>query len=507
MSYRRFSLPVFAASFANVSARIALCCALLIGVTGAFATDWPRFRGPNGVGVNETTGLPTEFGPAKNLIWRTPLPNGYSSPILVGDRIYLTGYEGERRVTKQGYVVHDHEKLLTFALDRATGRILWRREAPLERTETIDARNSPASPTPVSDGKNLFVFFGDYGLVSYGLDGNERWHVPLGPFTNVYGVGVSPVLVDDKIILVIDQSGGSYIAAFGQNDGKQRWEVSRPEALSGHSTPSIMRDANGKALIVAPASFRMDVYSADTGEIVWFMHGLASEMKSVPIIDGDTIYINGYNTPENDPGRQVAVAPFEEVLKKFDANHDGKISIDESPDQRTKTYFPYIDLNGDGYMDAAEWKIYAASMAAENSLMAIKAQGKGDMTQTAVKWKYGRAIPQLPSLVLYRDVLYMLNDSGVLTTLNPATGDVFKQARLRGVSDKYFASPVAADGKVYIAGNSGVVSVLRAGGDQEVLAANKLDEDIIATPAIADGRIYVRTVAALYCFGVSEPRP
>ena len=457
--------------------------------------------------MNETTGLPTEFGPAKNLVWRTPLPNGYSSPILVGDRIFLTGYEGEKRVTKQGYVVHDHEKLLTFALDRATGRILWRREAPLERTETIDARNSPASPTPVSDGKNLFVFFGDYGLVSYGLDGNERWHVPLGPFTNVYGVGVSPVLVDDKIILVIDQSGGSYIAAFGQNDGKQRWKVARPEALSGHSTPSIMRDANGKALIVAPASFRMDVYSADMGEIVWFMHGLASEMKSVPIIDGDTIYINGYNTPENDPGRQVAVAPFEEVLKKFDANHDGKISIDESPDQRTKTYFPYIDLNGDGFMNAEEWKIYAASMAAENSLMAIKAQGKGDMTQTAVKWKYGRAIPQLPSLVLYRGVLYMLNDSGVLTTLNPATGEVFKQARLRGVSDKYFASPVAADGKVYISGNSGVVSVLKAGGDQEVLAANKLDEDIVATPAIADGRIYIRTVAALYCFGVSEPRP
>lgn len=512
MSYRRFSLPFFMPWFSNVFPNVfakvfavaASCCVLFIGVTGAVASDWPRFRGPNGAGVNETTGLPTEFGPAKNLVWRTPLPNGYSSPILVGDRIFVTAYEGEKRTTKSG-VVHDSETLWTIALDRASGKILWRREAPRDRNETIDARNSPASPTPVSDGKNLFVFFGDYGLVSYGVDGNERWHVPLGPFTNVYGVGVSPVLVDDKIILVIDQSGGSYIAAFGQNDGKLRWKVARPEALSGHSTPSIMRDANGKALIVAPASFRMDVYSADTGEIVWFMHGLASEMKSVPLIDhgadGDTIYINGYNTPENDPGRQVAVAPFEEVLAKFDANHDGRISIDESPDQRTKTYFSYLDLNGDGALDAAEWKIYAASMAAENSLMAIKAQGKGDMTQTAVKWKYGRAIPQLPSLVLYRGVLYMLNDSGVLTTLNPATGEVFKQARLRGISDKYFASPVAADGKVYIAGNSGVVSVLKAGGDQEVLAANKLDEDIISTPAIADGRIYVRTVAALYCFG------
>jgi outer membrane protein assembly factor BamB len=488
MFYRKLSLPIFTA-------------AVVLGVLAVSASDWPRFRGPNGSGVNETAGLPTEFGPSKNLVWRTPLPNGYSSPILVGDRIYLTGYEGEKRVTKKGYVVHDHEKLLTFALDRTTGKILWRREAPLERTETLDVRNSPASPTPVSDGKNLFVFFGDYGLVSYGVDGNERWRAPMGPFSNVYGIGVSPVLVDDKIILVIDQSGGSYIAAFGQSDGKQRWKVARPEALSGHSTPSIMRDANGKSLIVAPASFRMDVYSADTGEIVWFMHGLASEMKSVPIIDGDTIYINGYNTPENDPGRQVAVAPFEEVLKKYDANHDGKISIDEAPDQRTKTYFSYMDLDGDGGLDAYEWKMFAASMAAENSLMAVKAQGKGDMTGTAVKWKYGRAIPQLPSLVVYRGVVYMINDGGVLTTLNAQTGEVLKQARLRNVSDKYFASPVAADGKVYIAANSGVVSVLKAGGDQEVLAANNLDEDIHATPAIADGRIFIRTVAALYCFG------
>src|SRR5580692_1666419 len=428
------------------------------------ASDWDRFRGPNGSGVNESHGLPAEFGVDKNMLWRVPLPPGHSSPILVGDRIFLTAYEGE--------------KLLTMSLDRASGKILWRREAPKSRTEKLDKRNSPASPSPATDGKNIYVFFGDYGLVSYGFDGNERWHVPLGPFNNVYGMGASPVVVDDEVVLVCDQSTGSFIAAFGLADGKQRWKTARPEALSGHSTPSIIKDADGKSLIVAPASFRMDVYSAETGESMWWMHGLASEMKSVPVIDGDTIYINGYNTPENDPGRQVAVAPFEEVLKKFDANHDGKISIDEAPDQRTKTYFPYLDLNRDGALDAAEWKTYAASMAAENSLMAIRAQGKGDMTQTAVKWKYGRAIPQLPSLVLYRSVLYMLNDSGVLTTLNPATGEVFKQARLRGVSDKYFASPVAADGKVYIAGNSGVVSVLKAGGDQEVLAANKLDEDI-----------------------------
>lgn len=451
------------------------------------AADWPRFRGPNGSGVSDATGLPSEFGPQKNLVWKTALPPGHSSPILAGDRIFVTAYQGDL--------------LLTFSLDRATGKILWRREAPRDRKDPIDARNSPASPSPVSDGKNVYTFFGDYGLVSYGPDGDERWRTPLGPFSNVYGIGASPVLVDDKIVLIIDQSSGSYAAAFGQKDGKLRWKVPRPEALSGASTPGVMRDARGKSLIVAPASFRMDVYSADTGEIVWFMHGLASEMKSVPIIAGDRIYINGYNTPENDPGRQVILPPFSEVLAKSDANHDGKISVDESPDQRTKTLFKYLDLNGDGALDEREWKIYAASMSAENSLMALKADGKGDMTNSAVIWKYHRAVPQLPSLVLYRDVIYMLNDSGILTTLNAGTGEVLKQARVRANSDRYFASPVAADGKVFIAANSGVVVVLKAGGEQEQIAANNFDEDIFGTPAIADGRIYIRTVSGLYCIG------
>jgi outer membrane protein assembly factor BamB len=301
---------------------------------------------------------------------------------------------------------------------------------------------------------------------------------------------------------VCDQSIGSFIAAFSLADGKQRWKTARPEALSGHSTPSIIKGADGKSLIVAPASFRMDVYSADTGQSVWWLYGMASEMKSVPVIDGDTIYINGYNTPENDPGKQIAIAPFEQVLKSNDKNGDGKISIEEAPDQRTKTYFPYIDLNGDGVLDAYEWKMFAAIMGATNSLMAIKVgSSHGDVSATAVEWQFHKSIPQLPSVVLYRGVIYMINDGGVLTTLDAKTGEVFKQARLRSVSDKYYASPVAADGKIYLASQSGTVAVLKAGGDQELLSANKLDEDIYATPAIENGRLYVRTVSYLYCFG------
>jgi outer membrane protein assembly factor BamB len=465
----------------RISLQVLLACFSLLG------GDWDRFRGPNGSGVNEAHGLPVEFGADKNMVWRVALPPGHSSPILVGDHIFLTAFEGD--------------KLLTISLDRASGKILWKREAPRTRVSKIDRRNSPASPSPATDGKNIYVFFGDVGLISYGFDGNQRWSTPLGPFNNVYGMGASPVVVDDKVVLVCDQSSGSFIAAFSLADGKERWRKPRPEALSGHSTPSIIKDANGKSLIVAPASFRMDVYAADTGEDVWWIHGLASEMKSVPVIEGDTIYINGYNTPENDPGKQVAIAPFEDVLKSNDKNGDGKISKDEAPDQRTKTYFPYIDLNGDGVLDAYEWKMFAAIMGATNSLLAVKIGGHGEMTATAVEWQFHKSIPQLPSVVLYRGVIYMINDSGVLTTLDAKTGEMLKQARLRSVSDKYFASPVASDGKIFFASQSGVVAVLKAGGDQEMLAANNLNEDIYSTPAIEDGRLYVRTVSYLYCFG------
>ena len=182
-----------------------------------------------------------------------------------------------------------------------------------------------------------------------------------------------------------------------------------------------------------------------------------------------------------------------------DTNKNGLIEKEEA-DQRTKRYWMFIDLDQDGSLDAREWKLYVAVMTAENGLYAYRLGTSGDLTNNLM-WKYQHAVPQLPSVLLYRDVLYMINDQGVLTTLHAASGRVFKQARLRGASANYYASPVAAGGMVFIASHDGVVAVLKAGPDQELLSANRLEEDIFATPAIAEGRIYVRTVSALYCFG------
>ena len=449
------------------------------------ATDWSRFRGPNGSGVAEGT-IPTEFGPGKNEIWKTPLPPGHSSPILYGDHIYLTAFEGPN--------------LFTISLNRSTGKIEWRRPAPRPRTEKVDNRNSPASPSPAVENDAIYVFFADYGLISYGLDGNEKWRYPLGPFNNVYGMGASPVIVGNTLALICDQSGGSFAIGLDKKTGKLKWRKDRPEALSGHSTPGVYKNQ-----IIAPASFRVDSYDAETGEIIWYARGLASEMKSVPIIDGDSVYISGYNTPENDPGKQVILPSFAEVLASSDKNKDGFISKDESPDERTRKLFSYIDLNGDGRMDEAEWKMYALTMSAENGLLKFNLKGaKGDISASGLLWKYQRSIPQLPSVVSYKNVVYMVNDSGVLTTVDPATGKPLKVARIRGAADSYYASPVAVDDKVVFISRSGKITVLKAGPDQEQLWASELDDEVVATPAIADGKIYVRTKSALYCFGESK---
>jgi outer membrane protein assembly factor BamB len=454
---------------------------LCLGLTSAAGADWTRFRGPNGTGVDDSHPLPSALQPDKT-VWKIALPNGYSSPVLDKTRIFVTGFEGD--------------KLYTICLDRETGRVNWRREAPKARSEKFDKRNSPASPTPVIDGDSVYVFFGDYGLLAYGLDGNERWRTPVGPFNNVYGIGVSPVVAGNTVVLIVDQQIGSYAAGWDKKTGKLKWRKERPEALSGASTPAV----HGK-LVIAPASFRVDAYDAETGNVVWYARGLASEMKSVPVIVGDKVLISGYNTPENEPGKQVKLPEWAEVLASSDKNKDGMISQDESPDDRTKRYFMFEDLDENGKLDEKEWKLFQASMAAENGLLAFKLGGKGDISSSGLLWKYGRSVPQLPTLVAYKGIVYMVNDAGILSTIDLETGKAHKTARVRGAADNYYASIIAGDNKVYFFSKSGKITVLEAGPDQKELSSSELDAEIFATPAIADGRLYVRTTNALYCFG------
>ena len=466
--------------------------AFLLFVSAA-ATDWLRFRGPNGSGLSDTTGLPAEFGPSTNVIWKVDLPEGFSSPVISGSRIFLTGFR--------------NDTLLTFALDRATGKVLWEKQAPRDRKEKLDPRNHPAAASAATDGERVFVFFGDYGLLAYDINGRELWKRPLGPFNNIYGMGASPILVGNTVLMVIDQSTNSYIAAWDKKSGRKLWQTARAEAKSGHSTPILWTPRGGKTQVIVPGSFLLSAYDPDDGKRLWWVGGLSFEMKSTPVVKGDVVYANGFGAPENNHGNQVPIMTTAEAFKA-DANGDGKLAREEMPpdnkNHAARMGVAVADLDGDRMLSRQEWDYYKAAMESTNGVLAIQMGGSGDMTAKSVKWKYHRGIPQLPSPLIYENVLYMVNDNGgIVTMLNPDTGELLKQGRLPGGSDTFYASPVAGDGKVYIPSEKGQVFVLPPGPTLDPIAVNDLGDAIYATPALVDGRIYLRTLNTLYCFGLS----
>jgi outer membrane protein assembly factor BamB len=488
-------------TFAVVTALLASAGVYAAGPSSDTGKDWSRFRGQNGLGVSPATRLPTDFGPDKHVLWKTPLPPGHSSPVLTANRIFLTAHTPEK----------DTYKLLVIALERKTGKELWRREIPRVQPGRRENVNGPASPSPVTDGKNVYAFFQDFGLISFTDSGKERWRLPIGPFNMYYGFGASPILVDGMLILPVDQDLGAYLLAIDPNTGKQRWKIDRPHVISGYSTPTIFRPKDGGAQVIIPESFQLTSYSVKDGHKVWWVRGLACEMKSVASVDGDTLYINGWGMPQNQPGMQVATVPFDEGLKRYDKDGDGFVQRDEpakadpataSPMDRMLRpgMFDAYDLDRDHKLNALEWDVFRAFLASENGLLAIKMGGEGDMTDTAVIWKYQRPVPQVPSTLLYEGVLFMVNDSGILLSFDPTTGKVLKEGRLKGAIDKYFASPIGADGKVWLVSQDGTVSVVSARGAWETIAVNPLGDEVFATPVPADGELFIRTTGALYAF-------
>ena len=465
---------------------------LLLASSSVRAEDWTRFRGPNGSGISNESGIPAEFGPEKNVVWKTLLPDGLSSPVFSPESIFVTGFEGE--------------KLYTIAMDRKTGRIRWQREIVRDRVGPLRLPNTPASPSPVTDGENVYSFFQDFGLISYGPDGNERWRVPLGPFNNPFGIGSSPVLAGDRIIQVLDGETDSFMLAVDKNSGKTIWRVDRPDVARGYSTPALWDPGDGSGQqVIVPGSYELQAYSVASGEKIWWVSSLTWQLKPTPVIDGDTIYVLGW-AGSADFGQQEEIAAFEQVLREHDKDSDGKLSQAEAAgplDERTLKGWTELDLDGDGALGARDWKAYQLKRSVVNSMQAIRLGGKGDMTKTAVQWKYYKSLPNVPSPLLYQNVIYLVKDGGIVTALDAATGEVHKQGRLRDSMDRYFSSPVAADGKVFMASEPGVVSVLEAGSNWEVIQANDMGEEIHATPVILDGRIYLRTKSALYCFAVT----
>ncbi len=453
------------------------------------SSEWTRFRGPNGTGQSQAGLLPYALD-EEHQLWRSELSPGHSSPILFGERIYLTALEGDT--------------LWTYALSASDGGVLWRTEAPRPRQERFDQRNNAASPSPAVDASCVCVFFPDYGLLAYDHAGEELWRVPLGPFNNIYGMGASPILVDGVCVLACDQNTNSFVVGVDQKSGQLLWRTERPLATSGHCTPIVREDDAGNAEVLLPGSFLLDAYAPRTGERLWWVKGLCFEMKSVPVLHEGTIYINGYGSPMNDPGQQVDVGEYADVLAERDADGNGTIGQEEMLPGRVAAWFGFVDLDGSKQLEANEWEYLRAALASRNGLLAIRpaaAGTRGDVSEGGIRWSYHRSIPQLPSTLIYDDVLYLVNDAGgLVTTLDPATGELIERGRIDEAVDNYYASPVAGDGKIYVVSEAGIAVVLPAGGSLEPLSVTDLGERCYATPALAQGRVFLRTEAALYCF-------
>jgi outer membrane protein assembly factor BamB len=457
---------------------------------GLLGADWPQFRGPDASGLCPSCAqLPSEFGPQKNVLWKTELPEGKSSPVLAGDRIFLTAAEGD--------------DLMTICLNRATGKVEWRRSVRASRRQAQNSLNHRAAPTAVIGGTRVFVFFADFGVAAYDFEGKPQWQLPLGPFNSQHGIVASPVYADGKVILVFDEDTDAHMIGVDADSGKIAWKTPR-NVINGYSTPLIYRPARGPAQVIAPGSYQLTAYSVADGEPLWFVRGLTCQPKSVPTVAGDILYFNGW-TSGNDAGQQVQLPVFTEVIAAADANHDNKLAQAELPPpwQPTGTWRA-IDLDRDGFLNEREWTFFRTRRASRNGLLAVKLGGSGDVTDTHVLWRFEKSLPDVPAPLVYNDVVFLFRSGGIATTLDARTGKVLKQARLTGALEDYYASPVGADGKVYIASEHGKVVVLRAAGDWEILAMNQFDSEIYATPAITEGKMYIRTRNALYAIGSSK---
>jgi outer membrane protein assembly factor BamB len=459
---------------------------------------WPQFRGPNGRGVSsDEHRLPVEFGPSKKVLWKTALPEGHSSPCIWSDRIFLTSF------------TESDQKLEALCLDRRSGQILWRRAAPAERIESVHTISSPAASTPVSDGQRVYVYFGSFGLLCYDFNGNVVWQKPLAFPQAEFGSGTSPMLFGDLLILN-DQGEGSPLLAVSRQSGETAWTH---KIGIGYSVPVVWRNNDVEELIVLSKN-RLTSFQAD-GTQRWFVDGLPSDAITTPVIGDGLLFVN-YTNPGGDQ-QDRTLEPFGRALEKYDKNKDSLLARDELPtdlvfidrgigqagkpggDLTIQSFFARI-AGDDQKLDEIEWnRMRRPNPNRTSALWAIRPVAKGVYDESQRVWQTQRGLPEIPSPLYYRGHLYFVRKGGIASCLEGRTGKVAYQQRLP-VPGSYYSSPIAGDGKIYVASENGALIVIEAGPRLNLLAKNVLGERIMATPAIASGTLFVRTEKTLFAF-------
>lgn len=461
-----------------------------VGVGDDKSLPWPGFRGPDGSAVADGQKPPVAIGPNKNVKWKVAVPAGYSSPIVAGDMIVITAFEGG--------------KLYTIAYSRADGKETWRTQAPAKQIEEFHkTEGSPASSTPATDGRRIVSYFGSCGLFCYDLSGKELWNfeMPTASIFGRFGTGVSPIIADGTVVLLRDETRDSKIMALDLVTGSLRWEKKRQSPIS-FCSPIVWDTPAGKQ-VVAPGFGRMIAYDLKTGAERWSVAGMPSACCTSPMTAGGTLYFAGWSPGDADD-KTFKMPTFDDLLKQAGAVKLGYVTKAASEKTFLKGFFDNNDTNKDGKLTRDEWDASMKLMSSgKNSAFALKAGGMGNVTATHVLWKKKKGLPYVASAILYRGQLVMVKDGGLVTAYDARTGkDIYVQER-SAAEGRYYASPVAANGNIYFTTlDDGTVTVLKAGTSKpEVVATNPaLGERVAATPAIADDTLYIRTARHLYAF-------
>jgi len=410
------------------------------------AKQWGQWRGPSGNGVSNHADPPLTWSEDKNVRWKTPLPGfGNSSPVVWGDRIYLTATipHGEEQDPPVGHRPGSHDNTLkvrkslfvVFAIDRKDGKILWQtvvRDAVPHEGHHVTA--SYASASPITDGEKVYAFFGSNGLYCLDLDGKIHWEKDLGKMhtKHGHGEGSSPALHDDILVVNWDHEGPSFVVAFNKNTGKEIWRNERDEPSSWSSPHILVHE--GSPQVVISAANRIRSYQLTSGKLLWECGGLSHNVVAGPV---------------SEDGILVAGSSYE-----------------------------------------------------KQAILGIKLSGSaGDITGTEqVAWIKRRDTPYVPSLLLYQGLVYYLRHyQGVLTCLNIKTGrEIYARARFPGIQNVY-SSPVAADKRIYLTAINGTTVVFNAGASPKILAQNRLDETINSSPALIGKDLILRGSNSLYC--------
>lgn len=433
-----------------------LTCALLL-VARADGQQWPSFRGPHATGIGDGQHPPLSWDAttSRNVAWKVSLPGlGHSSPVVWGDRVFVTTAVSARETpvfrrdvsTREGDVINidssgDRTSHIwrVYGLDKRTGRILWETTAH-EGVPRVDRhlRNTHATATPATNGEYVVVLFGSEGLYTYRMDGSLAWKRDLGVLDAgsiddpdfQWGTASSPILFRNTVIVQCDVQDGSFVAAYELATGREVWRTARDE-FSSWSTPTI-HDQGSKAELVTNGTRFVRGYDPLTGKELWRLGGSSENAIPTPVATKDLIFVTSGYRP---------VQPI------FAIRPGASGDITPGPDASS---------NG------------------------------------SVAWSTRRGGPYIPTPIVYGEHLYVLANNGVLTTYHARTGERVYQRRLADRGGAYSASPVAADGRLYFAGEDGEVHVVKAGAAYELLATNPVGDVTMATPALSEGLLMCR---------------